>query len=36
MGKGKWASKVYSADDRVDDMGMAGERNEHSRWGAAE
>lgn len=32
MGKGKWASKVYSADD----MGMAGERNEHSKWGAAE
>lgn len=36
MGKGKWASKVYAADDGVGDNGRLGERKEHSRWGAAE
>ena len=32
MGRGKWASKVYFDDERVDGMGMPGERNEYSRW----
>ena len=31
MSRGKWASKVYFDDERVDDMGMPGERSEHSR-----
>ena len=29
--RGKWASKVYFDDERVDNMGMPGERNEHNR-----
>lgn len=33
-GRGKRTSKFCSAVDRVHDMGMAGERNEHRRGGA--
>ena len=31
MSSGKWASKVYFDDEKVEDMSMPGERNEHNR-----